>query len=98
MKRRIIKGLSKKPPEPAATVAPAAAGTRFDRITFEPGKMGGRACIRGTRVTVGMVVSLVAGGASPAEILKDYPYLEVEDIRQALWYAAWLTREEVLPA
>jgi uncharacterized protein (DUF433 family) len=98
MKRRIIKGLSKKPPEPAATAAPAALGTRFDRITFEPGKMGGRACIRGTRVTVGMVVSLVADGASPEEILKDYPYLEAEDIRQALWYAAWLTREEVLPA
>jgi uncharacterized protein (DUF433 family) len=55
----------------------------FDRITFEPGKMGGRACIRGLRVTVGLVVSLVADGASWDEILNDYPYLEAEDIRQA---------------
>jgi uncharacterized protein (DUF433 family) len=70
----------------------------FDRITFEPGKMGGRACIRGLRVTVGLVVSLVADGATWDEILLDYPYLETEDIRQALEYAAWLTREDVIPA
>jgi len=70
----------------------------LDRITFEPGKMGGRACIRGMRVTVGLVVSLVAEGLSWDEILGDYPYLEREDIRQALSYAAWLAREEVIPA
>jgi uncharacterized protein (DUF433 family) len=70
----------------------------FDRITFEPGKMGGRACIRHMRVTVGLIVSLVADGASFGEILDDYPYLEAEDIRQALNYAAWLAREEVVPA
>jgi uncharacterized protein (DUF433 family) len=70
----------------------------FDRITFEPGKMGGRACIRGLRVTVGLIVSLIADGASWDEILNDYPYLEPEDIRQALGYAAWLTREDVIPA
>ncbi len=70
----------------------------FDRITFEPGKMGGRACIRGMRVTVGLIVSLVADGLSADEILRDYPYLEREDVRQALAYAAWLTREEILPA
>jgi uncharacterized protein (DUF433 family) len=70
----------------------------FDRITFEPGKMGGRACIRGMRVTVGLVVSLVAEGLSWDEILRDYPYLERDDIRQALAYAAWLTREEIVPA
>jgi uncharacterized protein (DUF433 family) len=70
----------------------------FDRITFEPGKMGGRACIRGLRVTVGLIVSLVADGASWDEILNEYPYLEIEDIRQALGYAAWLTREDVIPA
>jgi uncharacterized protein (DUF433 family) len=69
----------------------------FDRITFDPGKMGGRACIRGLRVTVGLVVSLVAEGLSWDEILGEYPYLEREDIRQALSYAAWLTREEVIP-
>jgi uncharacterized protein (DUF433 family) len=77
----------------------AGSGERaFDRITFEPGKMGGRACIRGMRVTVGLVVSLVAEGLSWDEILRDYPYLEREDIRQALSYAAWLAREEVIPA
>ena len=70
----------------------------FDRITFEPGKMGGRACIRGMRITVGLAVSLVAEGLSWDEILTDYPYLELEDIRQALSYAAWLAREEVIPA
>lgn len=70
----------------------------FDRITFEPGKMGGRACIRGMRVTVGFVVSMVAEGLTWDEILTDYPYLEREDIRQSLGYAAWLAREEVFPA
>ena len=73
-------------------------GQTLDRITFEPGKMGGQACIRGLRVTVGLVVSLVADGLSWDEILADYPYLEREDIRQALAYAAWLAREEVIPA
>jgi uncharacterized protein (DUF433 family) len=73
-------------------------GIAFDRITFEPGKMGGRACIRGMRITVGLIVSLVAEGLSWDEILRDYPYLEREDIRQALAYAAWLTREEIIPA
>jgi uncharacterized protein (DUF433 family) len=75
-----------------------AAAQGFNRITFEPGKMGGRACIRGMRVTVGLVVALVAEGLSWDEILNDYPYLEKEDIRQALSYAAWLAREEVIPA
>lgn len=69
----------------------------LDRITFEPGKMGGRACIRGLRITVGLVVGLVAEGVSGDEILRDYPDLEPEDIRQALSYAAWLTREEIAP-
>ena len=68
----------------------------LDRVTFEPGKMGGRACIRGLRITVGMIVSLVAEGMSWDDILNDYPDLERDDIRQALAYAAWLTREEVI--
>jgi uncharacterized protein (DUF433 family) len=76
----------------------SAVGMAFDRITFEPGKMGGRACIRHMRVTVGLIVSLVADGASFEEILDNYPYVEAEDIRQALNYAAWLAREEVVPA
>jgi uncharacterized protein (DUF433 family) len=67
----------------------------LDRITFEAGEMGGRACIRGMRITVGLIVSLIADGASREEILSDYPDLEPEDIRQALVYAAWLTREEI---
>ena len=75
---------------------PAMPG--WDRITFESGKMGGRACLRGLRITVATVVSLVAEGVPTEEILADYPELEPEDIRQALAYAAWLTREEVLPA
>lgn len=70
--------------------------TTFDRITFEPGKMGGRACIRGLRITAGLIVSLIAEGVSSDEILGDYPDLEAEDIRQALAYAAWLTREEIV--
>jgi uncharacterized protein (DUF433 family) len=69
----------------------------FDRITFEPGKMGGRACIRGLRITVGLIVSLIAEGVSFEELLTDYPDLEAEDIRQSLAYAAWLAREEVVP-
>ena len=70
----------------------------FDRITFEPGKMGGRACIRGMRITVGLIVNLVAEGVSFQDILDDYPDLEAEDIRQVLNYAAWLTREAVVPS
>jgi len=63
----------------------------FDRITF----MGGRACIRGIRVTVSLVVNLVANGMSIEEIIEAYPYLESEDVRQALRYAAWLAEETV---
>jgi uncharacterized protein (DUF433 family) len=70
----------------------------FDRITFDPGILGGRACIRGMRITVAHLLSLIATGASPEEILEDYPYLEKEDIQQALEYAAWLAREEVFSA
>lgn len=57
------------------------------RITFDPLVMGGKPCIRGMRVTVGMIVGLVASGYSTAEILKAYPYLEAEDIKQALQYS-----------
>lgn len=61
----------------------------LDRITRDPVIMGGKPCLRGMRVTVGTVVGLVAAGYSHAEILAAYPYLEEEDIRQALAYAAW---------
>jgi len=67
----------------------------LDRITFDPKVMGGRACIRGTRVTVSLIVNLVANGMSVGEILEAYPYLEAEDVRQALRYAAMLAEESV---
>lgn len=60
----------------------------LDRITFDPRVMGGKPCIRGLRVTVGMIVGLVAAGHSFVVILKAYPYLEEEDVRQALAYLA----------
>jgi uncharacterized protein (DUF433 family) len=66
---------------------------RLDRITQSPGIMGGKACIRGMRVTVGMVVGQIGAGHSIGDILAAYPYLEREDILQALQYAAWLAEE-----
>jgi uncharacterized protein (DUF433 family) len=69
----------------------------FDRITFDTGKMGGRACVRGMRVTVSLIVNLCANGMSAEEIVAAYPYLEPEDVRQALQYAAWLVEENLLP-
>ena len=65
----------------------------LSRITFDPAVMGGKACIRGLRVTVGTVVGLLAAGRTHEEILKAYPYLEREDIDQALAYAAWRVEE-----
>ncbi|MEN6427021.1 MAG: DUF433 domain-containing protein [Phycisphaerales bacterium] len=67
----------------------------LDRITFDSQIMGGRACIRGMRIPVSVIVGQLAHGATPEEILADYPDLEAEDIQQALGYAAWLAQEEV---
>lgn len=67
--------------------------TILDRITQQPGVMGGKACIRGMRVTVGMIVGQIGADHSIEEILVDYPYLEHEDILQALRYAAWRAEE-----
>jgi uncharacterized protein (DUF433 family) len=67
----------------------------FDRITFDPQVMGGRACIRGMRITVSLIINLIANGMSTEEILKAYPYVEANDIKQALEYAAWTTEERV---
>ena len=69
----------------------------FDRISFDPNVMGGRACIRGMRITVSLIVNLVANSMSTEEILKAYPYLETDDIRQAIQYAAWLAEESIHP-
>ena len=65
----------------------------LNRITQQPEVMGGKACIRGMRVTVGMVVSQIGIGHSVDEVLTDFPYLEREDIMQALRYAAWRADE-----
>ena len=65
----------------------------LDRITQDPRVMGGRACIRGMRVTAGMIVGQIGAGRNIDQILSDYPYLEREDILQALRYAAWRAEE-----
>lgn len=67
------------------------------RITFDPRVMGGKPCIRGLRVTVGTIVGLMASGHTSDEILQLYPYLEAEDLREALAYAAWRSEEIELP-
>jgi uncharacterized protein (DUF433 family) len=67
--------------------------TPFDRITQQPEVMGGKACIREMRVTVGMVVGQIGAGRSVEEALTDYPYLEREDVMQALRYTAWRAEE-----
>jgi predicted HicB family RNase H-like nuclease/uncharacterized protein (DUF433 family) len=66
---------------------------KLDRITVDPGILGGKACIRGMRIAVSLVVNLLANGMSTAEIIAAYPDLEPEDIRQALLYAAWAADE-----
>jgi len=66
---------------------------KLTRITMDPEVMGGKPCIRGTRVTVGTLVGLVAAGRSVEEILEAYPYVDEEDIREALTYATWRSEE-----
>lgn len=70
----------------------------FDRITFDSKIMGGRACIRGLRIPVSVIVGQIAHGANWDEVLEGYPDLKREDIQQSLEYAAWLTREEIRTA
>lgn len=70
------------------------ASVRFDRITVDPARLGGKPCIRDLRITVGMITEMVAGGKSTATILDEYPYLEAEDIQQALSYSAALAENE----
>jgi len=67
----------------------------FDRITFDPAVMGGRACVRGMRITVALVVNLVANGMSAEDIIREYPDLEREDIRQSLQYASALANDQI---
>ena len=70
----------------------------FDRITFDPNILGGKACIRGMRISVSLVVNLVANGMSPKDIVLEYPDLVEEDIAQALKYAAWASDDLFVPA
>ena len=65
----------------------------FDRITQNPAVMGGKPCIRGMRVTVGMIVGQIAAGDTVDDVLAEFPYLEREDVMQALKYAAWRVQE-----
>jgi uncharacterized protein (DUF433 family) len=69
----------------------------LNRITHDPAVMGGRPCIRGMRVTVGTIMGLLAAGRTQSEILAAYPYLEADDVKAALAYAAWRTKEVELP-
>ena len=78
---------------PVATTKGGAAAM-FDRVTIEPGKMGGQPCVRGMRVPVALVVDLIANGMAEGDILEAYPYIEPEDIRQCLRYAAAVLRDE----
>ena len=67
----------------------------FERITFDPQMLGGRACVRNMRMSVAQIVNMVANGMSWDEILREYPDLESEDIRQSLEYASVLANEEI---
>ncbi|MFC7625610.1 DUF433 domain-containing protein [Microlunatus sp. GCM10028923] len=70
------------------------ATMQFDRITVDPGTLGGKPCIRGLRISVGMLVQMIAAGKTVETILDEYPYLEDADIRQALAYSAALAENE----
>ncbi|MFH1212273.1 MAG: DUF433 domain-containing protein [Candidatus Woesearchaeota archaeon] len=69
----------------------------FKRITFNREIMGGQACIRGMRIPVSLIINLVANGMTTEQIIKEYPDLEPEDIKEALRYASWLAKEELHP-
>jgi uncharacterized protein (DUF433 family) len=85
---------------PATVTITQEPGMQIPRITHDPAVMGGKACVRGLRVTVATVLGLLAEGVSRERILAAYPYLEAEDIDAALAYAAWPLeeREELLSA
>ena len=70
----------------------------FARITFDPNILGGKACIRGMRISVSLIVNLVANGMTAPQIVAEYPDLEEEDVAQVLKYAAWITDDQFLPA
>lgn len=78
-------------------VIPVITFPDIERIVLDPAIMGGKPCIRGTRVTVGTITGLLASGADVQEILQLYPYLAAEDIRAALGYATWRSEEQEIP-
>lgn len=82
----------------ALAAAEQTGADPFDRITFDPSVMGGRACIRGMRITVATIIGEVAERVDAESVLRDDPDLEPADIRQALAYGAGLAREDVVPA
>jgi uncharacterized protein (DUF433 family) len=67
--------------------------SEFSRITRDPEVMGGKACIRGMRVTVGMILGNLGAGVSVDELLAAYPYLDRDDVLEAIRYGAWLAQE-----
>lgn len=69
----------------------------FERITIDPKILSGQPCIRGMRIPVHQILDLIAAGKSFNDIISDYPYLELEDIKQSIEFAAWLSREESIP-
>jgi len=69
----------------------------LDRIRFDPQVLGGKATVRGLRITVAQIVNMVANGMSVSDVLQEYPFLDDEDVRQALRYAALLANEEIHP-
>jgi uncharacterized protein (DUF433 family) len=71
----------------------ALSMVELDRIALDPAAMGGRPCVRGTRLTVGTIVGLISVGRSVEDVLAAYPYVEREDVMQALAYAAWRSEE-----
>jgi uncharacterized protein (DUF433 family) len=70
----------------------------FKKITFNKNVMSGQACIRGMRIPVSLIINLVANGMTTEDIIKEYPDLEPEDIKEALQYGSWLAKEELHPA
>jgi uncharacterized protein (DUF433 family) len=81
-------------PSPSPPYTHARVNVQFDRTTVDPERLGGKPCIRGLRVSVGMIVQMVAAGKTTAEIIAESPYLEPEDVRQALGYSAALAENE----
>ena len=92
VRRRLVPG-SHPPDKTVRSLEKEDVVEQLDRITQDPQVMGGKACIRGMRVTVGMIVGQIGAGRGIDDLLSDYPYLEREDIMQALVYAAWRAEE-----